>query len=74
VGLGIFEIFIIVFLILSIFFTVLWLRALIDILKSNFKDNDKLLWLLTVILVPFIGAIIYFVIGRKQRIISDRSA
>jgi uncharacterized membrane protein YhaH (DUF805 family) len=67
-GLGIFEILIIAFLIVFIFLTVVWFRALIDILKSEFKDNNKLIWLLTVILVPFIGAIVYFAIGKKQKI------
>ena len=42
--------------------------ALIDILKSDFKGNDKIVWLLVLILVPFIGMIAYFVIGRKQKI------
>jgi uncharacterized membrane protein YhaH (DUF805 family) len=67
-GLGILEIMVIAFLIIFIFLTVVWMRALIDVLKSEFKDNNKLIWLLTVILVPFIGAIVYFAIGKKQKI------
>jgi uncharacterized membrane protein YhaH (DUF805 family) len=67
-GLGILEIFVIAFLIIFIFLAVVWMRALIDILKSDFKNNNKLIWLLTVIFVPFAGAIIYFVIGKKQKI------
>ncbi len=42
--------------------------ALIDILKSNFKGNDKIVWLLVVIFFNFFGSILYFIIGRKQRI------
>lgn len=45
-----------------------WIIALIDILKSDFKGNDKIVWLLSVILIPFIGMIAYFVIGKKQKI------
>ena len=67
-GLGILEIMVIAFLIIFIFLTAVWMRALIDVLKSEFKDNNKLIWLLTVILVPFIGAIVYFAIGKKQKI------
>ena len=44
------------------------LIALIDILKNDFAGNNKIVWLLAVILVPFIGAIAYFIIGRKQKI------
>ena len=42
--------------------------ALIDILKSDFKGTDKIVWLLAVLIVPYIGAIAYFFIGRKQKI------
>jgi hypothetical protein len=44
-----------------------WLIALIDILKSDFEGNNKMVWLLVVILVPFIGVILYFIIGRRQK-------
>ena len=42
--------------------------ALIDILKSEFKNNDKHIWVITVIFLSVIGAILYFSIGRNQRI------
>jgi TonB family protein len=43
--------------------------ALVSILKSQFPGtNDKLVWTIVAILVPIIGPILYFVIGRKQRI------
>jgi len=42
--------------------------ALIDILKSEFKNNDKLIWTIVVIFLSVIGAILYFTIGRNQRI------
>ena len=42
--------------------------ALIDILKSKFEGNNKIVWLLVVLFLHLIGAILYFVLGRKQRI------
>ncbi|WP_374362131.1 PLDc N-terminal domain-containing protein [Cloacibacterium sp.] len=49
--------------------TLLWIIALVDILKSNFKDsNNKILWVLVVILLPIIGSILYFIIGKNQKI------
>jgi len=42
--------------------------ALIDILKSNFKGNDKIIWLLVVIFLNIFGAFLYFFIGRRQKL------
>jgi hypothetical protein len=57
-----------IFLILVLLVVPLWIIALVDILKNDFKGNDKLIWLLVVILLPFIGSLCYFFIGRKRRI------
>ncbi len=42
--------------------------ALIDILKSKFNGNDKIIWIVVVLLFGLLGAILYFTIGRKQKI------
>lgn len=44
------------------------LIALIDILKSKFNQNDKLVWIVVVLFFNLIGAIMYFTIGRKQKV------
>ena len=41
--------------------------ALIDILKSEFKGNNKLVWVLVVLLFNLFGAVIYFLIGKEQK-------
>lgn len=47
----------------------LWIAAIIDIVRSNFTDNNqKLVWILIVILVPLIGTILYFALGRSGRV------
>ncbi len=44
-----------------------WLIALVDILKSEFKDSsNKLIWILVTLFLPFLGPILYFLVGRKQ--------
>ena len=66
-GLGIPELIIIFFL----FFLPLTLLiiALIDILRSTFKDStNKIIWVLVVIFVPFLGPILYLIIGRGQKV------
>jgi len=42
--------------------------ALIDILKSKFDENNKLIWVLAVIFTNIVGATLYFFIGKKQKI------
>jgi len=42
--------------------------ALIDILKSEFTGNNKIFWLLVVLFTNFFGTILYFLVGRKQKI------
>ena len=46
---------------------VLWIWALIDVLRSNFRDNGKIIWILVILFVPVIGSILYLLIGRKQK-------
>jgi hypothetical protein len=45
-----------------------WIWALVDILKNEFTGSNKLIWLLAVIMVPLIGMILYWIIGREQKI------
>ncbi len=45
------------------------LIAIIDIAFRKFEKNQKAIWLLICIFVPF-GELIYFAIGRKQRILN----
>ncbi|MFN8365426.1 hypothetical protein C3729_00410 [Cloacibacterium normanense] len=48
--------------------SVLWIFAIIDILKSNFKDStNKIIWVLIVLLLPVLGSILYFIFGGQQK-------
>ena len=44
--------------------------ALIDIARNEFSGNNKIVWLLAVLLGNFLGALLYFIIGRKQKLSS----
>ena len=49
---------------------VLWLYALIDTLRSDFNTGtEKLIWLLVVLFLSFLGSLMYLTIGRKKRIV-----
>ncbi len=41
--------------------------AIIDIVRSKFEGNNKLIWVLVTIFVPF-GGLIYFIFGRKNKV------
>ena len=47
--------------------------ALVDILKNEFKGNNKIVWVLVVLFANFFGAILYFLIGREQKITANKS-
>jgi xanthine/uracil/vitamin C permease (AzgA family) len=46
----------------------LWIYCLIDILKNKFKKNDKTIWILVVLLLPFLGSILYLCIGNNKKL------
>ncbi|GMQ25567.1 hypothetical protein Aoki45_22490 [Algoriphagus sp. oki45] len=40
-----------------------------DVVTSRFANsNDKLIWILIVLLLPLLGTIVWFAIGRNKRI------
>ena len=40
-----------------------------DVVTSNFTNsNDKLIWIIVVVLLPFLGTLLWFLVGRKKRI------
>lgn len=60
------KMFLIFMLILSA--PILIILALIDILKSEFSGVNKVVWVLVVIFLPFIGTMLYFIIGKNQKV------
>lgn len=51
---------------------VLWLWALVDIITSKFQENlMQIVWLLVVFFLPFIGVILYLLIGKSMQISND---
>ena len=51
---------------------VLLIVALVSLLRKRVPANDKILWLLLIILVNIIGPIIYFAIGSSK--LDDKAA
>tara|TARA_R110000751_G_C13422814_1_gene440517 strand:+ start:153 stop:362 length:210 start_codon:yes stop_codon:yes gene_type:complete len=43
--------------------------ALVDIVRNDFRGNNKIVWVLIVIFFNVFGSILYFALGKKQRIL-----
>jgi len=55
-------------LIILLFVLVLPIIALIDILGGRFEPMGKLIWVLIILFLPIFGSILYFLIGRRNKI------
>ena len=58
-------VFVLVF-VLAILVVMIW--TIVDIARAEFPDNMKLVWILVVLLGGIIGMVVYFVVGRKQKL------
>ena len=59
---------IIITLLVVLFIFLIPLLALISALMSDFPGNEKILWVLIILFLPFLGSVLYFLIGRNKRI------
>ena len=53
-----------------IFVIALWVRTIIDIIKNQdyrFRAGNQVVWLLVVILIPFVGVPLYWILGAPDR-------
>lgn len=64
--LGLSELIMVLFV--AIPFLLLPILAIVDIIKSKFEGNMQLTWILIVFFFNVIGSILYFIIGRNQKI------
>ena len=48
----------------SVLCFIFWIVALVDCIKGN--SPNKVVWIIVIILVPFIGSILYFALGKSR--------
>ena len=54
---------------IAILATIFWIWVLVDCLtKEPSEGNDKVAWVLFILLVPLLGAIIYYFVRRPERV------
>lgn len=51
--------------VISVIWFILWIMALVDCIKGN--SPNKVVWIIAIILLPFLGSILYFIFGRTSR-------
>lgn len=48
---------------------VIWVWAIIDVIKSDFKDSvTKIIWMAILIFLPLLGSLIYIFIGKSTKL------
>ena len=52
--------------IIGILILVLDIIALVDALKSSMDTGKKALWIILILVLPVVGMVLYFLIGKKQ--------
>ena len=69
IGLGILEFFLVLFLVpLALLAFVFWIWMLVHAITNNgLTDIEKLIWVIVILFTHFIGAVIYFFVGRPKR-------
>jgi hypothetical protein len=55
------------FRLLSLVVLILDIVALVSLLKSNADTGTKILWVLLIVLLPFVGMLLYFLMGPGRR-------
>ena len=58
---------ILITLLVILFIFLFPLFALISALTGQFPGNEKIMWVLIILFLPFLGSLLYFLIGINQR-------
>ena len=44
-----------------------YIYSLVDILRHEFRGNNKIVWIIVVLMLPLLGVFLYFLLGKKQQ-------
>ncbi len=58
----------IIILLIGLLLLALPVIALVDIIRNEFTGNNKLIWVLIVIFFNILGSILYFIMGKNQKV------
>lgn len=67
VGAGLGILFLLFFIALGVLAFVFWIWMLIDAIKNpGLSDTEKIVWVLVIVFLHFLGALVYFFAGRSR--------
>ena len=52
--------------ILGLLVLILDIIAIVDVLKSSMDTSAKALWIILILILPVVGMVLYFLIGKKK--------
>ncbi len=45
---------------------VIWVLALVDVIKNpRLTDNERIIWVIVILFTQCLGAVLYYIVGRK---------
>lgn len=53
---------------LGLIILVLDIIAIVDLFKGAKENSKKILWLILILIIPLIGMILYFLLGREKKV------
>lgn len=61
------EFSIVTIILLLVAMLLLPILGLIHLLNSDYRGRGKILWLLVILFLPFLGSVLYFIMGKRYR-------
>ncbi len=62
----------IIILLVALAYLFFWIKTIVEIARSRFTDStQQIIWILVVIFCGIIGLVLYYAIGRKNRVQSS---
>jgi hypothetical protein len=59
---------VLLFLLVAVFYFFLWIYCLIDVIRSDFKDqNMKLIWIIVLLFAQGLGPLAYLIMGKGTK-------
>lgn len=50
----------------AILLVLLPIIAIVDIIRSRMYENDKIIWVIIIIVIPILGSILYFLLAKQR--------
>lgn len=63
-GIGILMLLLWILLIFCLF--IFWITSLVEVIKNEYTENNKITWIILLLIIPPLGTLLYMIIGKSQ--------